>query len=48
MRMSKDPYLIEMVSKEFKSDESGKDKKKKNKDSFQTDSSISLTDWLME
>ena len=47
MRMSKDPYLIEMVSKEFKSDESGTDKKKKTKDGFQIDSSISLSDWLM-
>ena len=46
MRMSKDPYLIEMVSKEFKSDESGTDKKKKTKDGFQIDSSISLFDWL--
>jgi len=36
MRMSKDPYLIEMVSKEFKSDETGSDKKKKTKDCFQT------------
>ena len=27
--MSKDPYLIEMVSKEFKSDESESEKKKK-------------------
>ena len=48
MRMSKDPYLTEMVSKEFKSEESGTDKKKKTKDGFQIDSSISLSDWLMK
>ena len=48
MRMSKDPYLIEMVSKEFKSDESGTDKKKKTKDGFQIDFSISLSNWLIE
>ena len=40
MRMSKDSYLIEMVSKEFKSDESRTDKKKKTKDGFQTNSSM--------
>ena len=34
MKMSKDPYLIEMVSKEFKSDESETEKKKKIKVSF--------------
>ena len=37
MRMSKDPYLIEMVSKEFKSDESETEKKKKTKGGFQND-----------
>ena len=37
MRMSKDPYLIEMVSKEFKSDESETEKKKKTKAGFQND-----------
>ena len=34
MKMSKDPYLIEMVSKEFKSDESETGKKKNTKVSF--------------
>ena len=37
MRMSKDPYLIEMVSKELKSDESETEKKKKIKAGFQND-----------
>ena len=37
MRMSNDPYLIEMVSKEFKSDESETEKKKKTKGGFQND-----------
>ena len=37
MRMSNDPYLIEMVSKEFKSDESKTEKKKKTKGGFQND-----------
>ena len=37
MRMSNNPYLIEMVSKEFKSDESETEKNKKTKGGFQND-----------
>ena len=43
MKMSKDPYLIEMVSKEFKSDESETEKKKKTKVSFKLMHSLTNT-----
>ena len=48
MRNSKDPYLIEMVSKEFKSDESETNNKKKTKASFSFDAFADMMPHFIE